>query len=66
MALLWCQTPLPPFNLTGDHVELSRVRPGVPAEAHDAAVQLTGCQGRGHEQTQPDQKQRATALQTRG
>lgn len=57
---------VPPLNLTGDRVELSRVGPGVPAEAQDAAVQLTGCQGRGHGQTQPDQKPRSTALQTRG
>ena len=61
VTLLWCQTPLPPFNLTVDHVELSWVRPSAPgegpAEAREVATWLIQCPGQGHEQAQPDQQQ---------
>ena len=60
VTLLWCQTPLPPFNLTADHRELSWVRPSAPGEgpgeACKAAMRLIPCPRQGHKQAQPDQE----------
>ena len=60
VTLLRCQTPLPPFNLTADHRELSWVRPCAPGEgpgeAFKAAMRLIPCPRQGHKQAQPDQE----------